>query len=328
MLLPLSRIPELSPNRQAFPLIKEFLARSELLQIKVHEQNGVTVIDCGVQVEGSWEAGILFAAVCLGGLAQVKLQWMDFNGLRWPSVEVVTDHPVRACMASQYAGWPIKFGKGLTMGSGPACAIVHKGSLFRTLGYEDDSETAIICLEGRELPSQEIIQHILEECHCEPKNLTILVAPTASLVGSVQVAARALETGLFKLRRLGYDLGKIVSGWGVCPIPPVACDTLSGLGRTNDAIFYGSTVLYNLRDDDESLDRVVKQVPSCSTPDFGYAYTERQATYKNFFNIDPDQFTPAEVWLCNLNSGRSFHAGALCPDILRKSFGLEVNSNK
>lgn len=68
MLLPLRRIPELSPNRQAFPLIKEFLTRNERLQIKVHEQSGVTVIDCGVQVAGSWEAGILFAAVCLGGL--------------------------------------------------------------------------------------------------------------------------------------------------------------------------------------------------------------------------------------------------------------------
>ncbi len=323
MLLPLSQIPELSPNRQAFPLIKEFLTKSERLQIKVHEQSGVKVIDCGVQVEGSWEAGILFAAVCLGGLAQVTLHWMDFNGLRWPSVEVVTDHPVRACMASQYAGWPIKIGKGLTMGSGPACAIVHKGSLFRMLGYEDDSETAIICLEGRELPSKGVIQHILEECHCEPNRLTILVAPTASLVGSVQVAARALETGLFKLRRLGYDLGKIVSGWGVCPIPPVARDTLSGLGRTNDAIFYGSTVFYNLRDDDERLKQVVKQVPSCSTRDYGLTYMERQATNKNFFNIDPDQFTPAEVWLCNLDSGRSFHAGALDPDILRRSFGLE-----
>ena len=323
MLLPLSRIPELSPNRQAFPLIKEFITRSEQLQIKVHDQNGVTVIDCGVHVEGSWEAGILFASVCLGGLAQVKLQWMEFNGLRWPSVEVITDHPVRACMASQYAGWPIKIGKGLIMGSGPACAIVYKGSLFRMLGYEDHSETAIICLEGRELPSEEVIQHIMEECHCERTKLTILVAPTASLVGSVQVAARALETGLFKLRRLGYDLGKVVSGWGVCPIPPVACDTLSGLGRTNDAIFYGSTVLYNLRDDDERLQEVVKQVPSCSTKDYGSTYMDRQATYKNFFNIDPDQFTPAEVWLCNLESGRSFHAGALCPDILQRSFGLE-----
>ena len=325
MLLPLSQLPELSPNRQAFPLIKEFTSRSELLRIKAHEQNGVTVIDCGVHVEGSWEAGILFSAVCLGGLAQVKLQWSDFNGLRWPSVEVVTDHPIRACMASQFAGWPIKLGKGLCMASGPASAIVHKGSLFRMLGYEDRSEIAIICLESKTLPTEEVIQHILEECHCDPTNVYILVAPTTSLVGSVQVAARALETGIFKLRRLGYDLGKIVSGWGICPISPVAQDTLSGLGRTNDAILYGSTVLYNLRDEDETLEHVVKQVPSCASEEYGRAYMEKKDTHDNFFNISPEQFTTAEVWFCNLNSGHSFQAGVLRPDILSRSFGLKTN---
>ena len=281
------------------------------------------MIDCGVHVEGSWEAGILFSAVCLGGLAQVKLHWLDFNGLRWPSVEVVTDHPIRACMASQYAGWPIKISKGLCMASGPASAIVHKGSLFRMLGYEDRSEMAIICLESKTLPTVEVIQHILEECHCEPTNVYILVAPTTSLVGTVQVAARALETGIFKLRRLGYDLGKIVSGWGICPISPVACDTLRALGRTNDAILYGSTVLYHLRDE-EPLDSLVKQIPSCSSREYGRPFMDVYKEYGNFYDIDPLLFSPAEVWLCDLNSGRSFHAGSVRSDILRHSFGLDT----
>ncbi len=140
MFIPLSQLPELSPNRLALPLVKEFLSRSELLKVKVHKQNGVTVIDCGVHVQGGGEAGSLFASVCLGGLAQVTLHWLDFHGLRWPAVEVVTDHPVRACLASQYAGWPIKNGKLLAMGSGPGRAIIHEGSLFKILGYEDHSK--------------------------------------------------------------------------------------------------------------------------------------------------------------------------------------------
>lgn len=325
MFLPLSQLPELSPNRQAFPLVEEFLARSELLRIKVHKQNGVTVIDCGVHVSGGWEAGILFASVCLGGLAQVKLHWLDFSGLRWPAVEVVTDHPIRACMASQYAGWPIKNGELLAIGSGPGRAIVHEGGLFETLGYEDHSETAIICLESEELPTEEVVQYILEECQCDPTNLYILVAPTASQVGSIQIAARALETGLSKLMELGYNLGKIVSGWGICPVSPVACDNLSALGRTNDAILYGSTVLYNLRDE-ERLDSLVKQVPSCSSREYGRPFVEVYRECGNFYDIDPLLFSPAEVWLCNLNNGRSFHAGSLRPDILRYSFGLETNS--
>jgi len=324
MLLPLRQIPELSPNRQAFPLVEEFIASSERLRIKVHrQQNGVTVIDCGVHVSGGWEAGILFASVCLGGLAQVKLHWLDFSGLRWPAVEVVTDHPIRACMASQYAGWPLKNGALLAMGSGPGRAIVHVGSLFELLGYEDHSETAIICLESEDLPTEEVVHTILEQCQCDPTKLYILVAPTASQVGSVQIAARALETGLSKLMELEYNLEKIVSGWGICPISPVACDNLRALGRTNDAILYGSTVLYHLRDE-EPLDSLVKQIPSCSSREYGRPFMDVYKEYGNFYDIDPLLFSPAEVWLCDLNSGRSFHAGSVRLDILRHSFGLDT----
>lgn len=312
----------LSPNRQAFPWVNELISRSELLRVKVHKYKEVTVIDCGVQVQGSWEAGVLFTTVCLGGLAQVKLHWSDLNGLRWPAVEVVTDHPMRACMASQYAGWPIKNGKTLAMGSGPGRAIIHKGSLYEKPGYEDFSETAILCLESEELPSDEVVWLLLEELGCDPKNLYILVAPTASQVGSIQIAARALETGLSKLKELGYDLEKVDSGWGTCPLPPVACDYLSALGRSNDGILYGSTVLYNLRDEDETLDEIIKQVPSCSSREYGRSFKDIYLQYGNFYSIDPLIFSPAEVWLCNLNSGRSFHAGALHADFLRASFGI------
>lgn len=321
-MFPYTQPSKLSPNRLAFPLVKEFLNRSECLRVKVHYYNEVTVIDCGVQVQAGWEAGVLFAEVCLGGLARVKLHWSDFNGLRWPAVEVFTDHPVRACIASQYAGWPIQNGTLLAMGSGPGRAIIHKGSVYETSGYEDDSETAILCLESERLPSDEVLQHLLNELGCDPKNLYILVAPTASQVGSVQIAARALETGLSKLMELGYDLERLDSGWGTCPLPPVAGDQLSALGRSNDGILYGATVLYNLRDEDEVLDVLVKQVPSCSSKEYGRPFLEVYKEYGNFYDIDPRIFSPAVVWLCNLNSGRSFRAGTLRPDLLRDSFDL------
>ncbi|MDP4127935.1 MAG: methenyltetrahydromethanopterin cyclohydrolase [Bacillota bacterium] len=316
---------KLSPNNLAFPLMTEFLSKSEQLRIKVHNQHGTTLIDCGVHVQGGWEAGILFASVCLGGLAQVKQHWVDFDGLRWPAVEVITDHPIRACMASQYAGWPIQNNRCLAMGSGPGRAIVHEGVLFKKFGCEDQSDTVIICLESEELPSEEVVKYILEKCHCAPTCLYILVAPTASQVGSIQVAARALETGLSKLMELGYDLDKIDSGWGICPIPPVACDNLSALGRTNDAILYGATVLYNLRDDDQALESLVKKIPSCSSREYGQLFGDLYKKCGNFYDIDPMLFSPAEVWLSNINSGNSFHAGSLRSDILRTSFGLQRN---
>lgn len=323
MLLPLKDIPELSPNLQAYSLVSEMISRCQQLRIEVSELCGATVIDCGVHSLGGLDAGILFSKVCLGGLAIVNLKWLDLNGLRWPGVEVFTDHPIRACMASQYAGWPIKSGNQLFMGSGPACAIAHRGSLFKILGYKDQSPIAILCIESNKLPTEDAMHQILEVCGCKPENVYVLVAPTTSLVGTVQIAARALETGLFKMRRIGYDLGKIISGSSVCPISPVAHNTLSGLGRTNDAISYGSTVICKLRDEDELIEDVVKKVPSNASVGYGQAYTEIGKGYGNFFNLSPDQFNPAEIWLSNLNSGNSFHAGVIRTDILTRSFGLK-----
>ena len=41
----------------------------------------------------------------------------EVGGRSIPVIQVVTDHPVRACLASQYAGWAIQDGKYFAMGS-------------------------------------------------------------------------------------------------------------------------------------------------------------------------------------------------------------------
>lgn len=158
MPLPLTKEPALSPNRRALPIIHEMMDRREELRVDVHSVAGATVIDCGVHVEGGYEAGLLFARVCLGGLADVALTWADYDGFRWPSVSVRTDHPIRACMASQYAGWPISCDGKLYMGSGPACAVVCRGGLFRDLGYKDETDAVALCLECPRLPGEDVVR--------------------------------------------------------------------------------------------------------------------------------------------------------------------------
>ena len=285
---------------------------------------GATVLDCGVHAEGGFEAGLLLARACLGGLADVTLIWADYEGYRWPSVSVATDHPVRACMASQYAGWPIKCGGKLYMGSGPACAVVCRGSLFRELEYKDETDVIVLCLECPRLPDEDVVRLVAGECGCSPERLYILAAPTASVAGTVQVAARALETALFKLRRLKYDLGKIVSGMAVCPVSPVAGSTKHALGRTNDAISYGAVAQIHVRDEDDALRKIVPLVPSCAAPEYGKSYVDIKTERNNFFNLSPEQFNPAVIEMCNLSTGRVFRAGAIRADILARSFAVEA----
>ena len=321
MIFSLPDIPELSPNRLAMPYVEELIKDHQKFKVAVHERDGVHIIDCGVNVRGSWEAGILFATISMGGLGQVDTRWADFNGFRWPSVQVMTDHPLRACMLSQFAGWPIYTRGFSALGSGPGRAVADFENIFTELGCVDQSEIAILCLESEKLPTKEAIRNILEKCHCKPENLFILVAPTTSSVGSIQIAARALETGLYKLKSLSYDISTIRSGWGVCPLPPVAPDRITALGRTNDAILYGATVYYNVEDNDENLAAMIHQLPSSFSKEFGRSFIEISKNNEDFYDIDPLLFSPAEVWLTNLKSGRTFHAGRIRPDILVASFG-------
>ena len=102
--------------------------------------------------------------------------------------------------------------------------------LFRKLEYRDRSEVAVLALESRSLPSEEVAGWIAEKCRISPDRLYLLVAPTASLVGSVQVAARVVETGLHKMLEVGFDIESVISGFGTCPVAPVARD---GLGPSD-----------------------------------------------------------------------------------------------
>ena len=53
----------------------------------------------------------------------------EAGGLPCPVVQVSSDNPVLACMASQYAGWQVSVGKFFAMGSGPMRAAWGKEEL-------------------------------------------------------------------------------------------------------------------------------------------------------------------------------------------------------
>jgi methenyltetrahydromethanopterin cyclohydrolase len=151
--------------------------------------------------------------------------------------------------------------------------------------------------------------------------LTLLVAPAFSMAGNLQVVARSLETALHKLYELEFDLSQVVSGFGTAPLPPVATDELTAIGRTNDAILYGGQVVLWVKADDEQLRELGPKVPSSASPDHGAPFAEIFKRYESdFYKIDPLLFSPATVCLHNLKSGRSHVFGKIEADVLRKSF--------
>jgi methenyltetrahydromethanopterin cyclohydrolase len=304
-------------------LADHLAATSAALRIAVHNTpNGSRILDCGVSVAGGLQAGLGMARVCLAGQAEVALLPGNFTALPCPLVQVYTDHPVLACMASQYAGWQVSVGKYFGMGSGPMRAAYGKEDLFDHIPGREQASAAVGVLEAHKLPGDEVTAYLAERLNLPPGKLTLLVAPASSQAGNVQVVARSLETALHKLYELKFDLGQVVSGYGVAPLPPVASDFLGAIGRTNDAILYGGQVVLWVQADDELLAEIGPKVPSSASPDHGAPFAEIFARYEqDFYKIDPLLFSPASITFQNLRSGRSHTFGRIDTDVLRRSFG-------
>ncbi len=310
-------------NERAWALADVGIGRAAELGLGIQVlAGGARVIDAGVVTVGSLEAGKLLAELCMGGLGQVAFTKLTIGGEEWPGVEVRTDHPADSCMASQYAGWAINPSGFFAMGSGPlrAKARVEK-ELFERLGYGEDAMRGVLVLEGRSLPTDAVAGWVSARAGVAANAVTFAIAPTASLAGGVQVVARSIETGLHKMDTLHFDVRRVVSAIGTAPIPPVARSDIRAIGRTNDCVLYGGQVRYIVRASDAELGELAERLPSTTSPDYGLPFFEIFTKSGNdFYKIDPMLFSPAEVWLTSVESGRVFHAGRVNPDVLRASF--------
>jgi methenyltetrahydromethanopterin cyclohydrolase len=257
----------------------------------------------------------------MGGVSDLAFTTVQIGTQAWPGVLVSTDHPAASCMASQYAGWAISVDKFFAMGSGPLRAHARvERELFEKLGYEEQTKHGVLVLEGRTLPTEAVAAWVAQKAKLKPAQLTFVIAPTASLAGGVQISARVLETGLHKMETLGFDVRRVVSGYGAAPIPPVAKNDLKAIGRTNDCILYGGQARYTIRAGDDELAELASKVPATASRDYGTPFYEIFQRYEgDFYKIDPLLFSPAEVWLTSAETGRTYHAGHLNPEILEGS---------
>jgi methenyltetrahydromethanopterin cyclohydrolase len=309
-------------NERAALLVERLAARPDDWRVAVHPvEGGGRYVDCGIEARGGLLAGIELARICLADLARVEIEPGEVAGRPITMIQVATDHPVRACLASQYAGWAIKEGKYFAMGSGPMRAAAGTEAIFDLIGHRESPDLVVGVLETRKPPTPEVVRKIASACRVEPAAVTLLAAPTASLAGGVQVVARSVETALHKLSELKFDLSRIVSAHGTAPLPPVAADDLSAIGRTNDAILYGARVILWVTGDDASLDAIGPQVPSSASRDHGDPFATIFARYNHdFYAVDPHLFSPAEVIFQNLETGRCHAFGRCEPGVLERSF--------
>jgi methenyltetrahydromethanopterin cyclohydrolase len=308
-------------NERAFAFVADMVSRADDFQIAVLPVGGARVLDCGISAPGGVQAGLALARVCMANRADVTIVPGLVGELPMPHVHVTTDHPVAACMASQYAGWQISVGKFFAMGSGPMRAHYGKEALYDHIAGREQAPVAVGVLESRKLPDEAVVNYLCERLNLPSAQLTLLAAPAASLAGTIQVVARSLETALHKLHELKFDLTHVVAGFGTAPLAPVAADEIGAIGRTNDAILYGGRVTIWVRSDDAQLAEIGARVPSSASPDHGAPFGQIFERYnRDFYKIDPMLFSPAQIVFHNLVTGRSHTFGQVEPAVLKSSF--------
>ncbi len=318
-------------NLRACELVERLLADSAI-HASVEDHGSGRLVDLGLQQPGGFQAGILLSQICLAGLGEVSLVASRGGFQTGADVVVWTDHPVTACLGSQYAGWQISAGDFFALGSGPMRNLARTEKLFETLAAvsstdcwnlpsEDNTPGVVGVIETASKPPPTVFEQIAQACHRPASQLTLLVASTSSLPGMIQVVARSVETALHQLHELNFDLSRVLRGLGIAPLPPVGGDFLTAMGRSNDAILYGSEVTLWMRGDDDSLAEIGPKLPSDSSSDYGQSFSELFDRYeRDFYKLDPQLFSPALVRLINVESGRTHQFGQLAPDLCTRSF--------
>jgi methenyltetrahydromethanopterin cyclohydrolase len=316
----------LSVNRLGWKLLEKLCEDTDFYGVKVQKaDSGTTIVDAGVKAKGGLQAGRIITEICMGGCGKARITSRKYGELELPFIFVHTDHPAIATLGSQYAGWQISEEGYFAIGSGPARALALKPKeIYREIGYRDDFNKAIVVLETEKFPPATLLERLVSDCKIPRENLVVILTPTTSVAGAVQVSGRIVETGIHKLRKLGLNPNTILYAWGCAPIPPIHPKFADAMARANDAILYGGTAYYIVEyEDEEELQRIVKDAPSNASKDYGKPFIE---TFKeadcDFYKIDPNLFAPAVLIINNIKTGRVFKAGKINVETLAKSFGL------
>jgi methenyltetrahydromethanopterin cyclohydrolase len=321
-----------SVNKLTQPLVQELIDYADKLRLDVQKlQNGCTIIDAGINVPGGLEAGRIITEICMGGMGTVSISQSTYTD-HWPlTVNVHSTNPVLACLGSQYAGWSMSHEKYYALGSGPARAMATKEKegqtvpveeLYKELDYQDSADSTALIIENDKIPPLEIVEKVANACSLPTDKLTIIVTPTSSLAGGVQVVGRVLEVAMHKAHELHFPLENIIDGSGSAPVCPPHPDFVQAMGRTNDAILFAGQVHLFVKGNDDDAEKLAKELPSSTSKDYGKPFAEIFKAYKyDFFKVDGMLFSPASVIVTAVESGKSFRAGKLDNALLDQSFG-------
>ncbi|MBS3793685.1 MAG: methenyltetrahydromethanopterin cyclohydrolase [Candidatus Thorarchaeota archaeon] len=314
-----------SINKNALQILQNLVENAEDLGCKAKDTKcGATIVDAGIGVPGSVEAGRLIGRISTGGLAAVRIVPTHIEDMTVQAVMVATQEPVIATLGSQLARWRVNYHGFSAMGSGPARAKAGvERDLFEGIDYADDADTAILVLETRQYPGDDVLRSIAEACSVSPENLHCVLVPTASVAGSVQIAARIVEIGTYRLYNLGLKPQQIRGGYGVAPFPTKIDDDVSTMGASNDCLVYGGRAHFFIAPgENDSLEDIVQKASSSYSKRYGKSFSELYKEAENsFYDMDRQLFSPARISIMDIEAENIYRAGKINVELVRKALG-------
>jgi methenyltetrahydromethanopterin cyclohydrolase len=314
----------ISINQRVMGMVRQLIEQDEALGCRYFRlSNGTHVVDMGVEKNGGWEAARLFTEINMAGLGTCSLTDYQLDDeLSVPAVQVFVDNPELACLVSQIAGLKLIDGEYAAIGSGPARALAAAADdhCFELTAYRDVSTSAVLGLQMTDLPDEGLAKIAARVCKVKTEDLYLLVHSSTSIVASVQVSARIVEQTINKMIKKGFDLSQIVMARGLCIVAPPVDDELAAMGKINDCLLYGGKSSFYVRSTDEEIERVLPLLVTESAKDYGRLFVDLfEEAGRNFYNMDLDIHSPAQVQIYNMSTGRMFSSGRIRRDIMKKS---------
>jgi methenyltetrahydromethanopterin cyclohydrolase len=312
-------------------LVESLLRDAPVLEIEATAgPGGARVVDCGVAVRGSWEAGRRLAVISHGGMAAASLGLREVAGL--PLAELVCDswRPALSTHALQVSFALSEVDPAIRI-SGPVRGTIDGASESARRRRRARSPRGasrgvaawgVAVVESNRLPGADAVSAIARRAGLPARDLTLLVVPGLSLAGVAQIAGRLNECVLYTLDQcLGLEPDCVVSILGAAPLAPCG----DGAFVTQDDMIHyaGRATMVVDAPATWDLPALAESLVFRSSPGYGRLFAELLAESGGVFEAIPglaDLNKVAEITVIDRRTGRTAAAGTVDEDILAAAF--------
>jgi methenyltetrahydromethanopterin cyclohydrolase len=276
-------------------------------------ENGAAVIDCGVNVPGSWEAGRRITEISQGGMASARLGVTEVAGVVLPELTVESWSPVLSAFGLQVSV-PLSEIDPAVRVSGPILARFADGPLGMPREKLNGPAWGVSVVESDRLPASKIAGNLASRSGLPESDLTLIVVPGGSVAGVTQIAGRINESVVFTMEEsLGIDCSCVAHLFGAGPIAPAADVGVPSAVAPDDLIHYAGRVVLTI-DSDCGMDPadLAARLTFRSTPIYGSRFADLLADAGGVFEAIPgliDLNKVAQVTVIDRRTGAAFSAG-------------------